>query len=508
MGTKKNYKIGVIGLTAIGVGTMIGSGWLFSSYYAAKIAGVDAYISWVFAAIIVTLLGLCLAEIVTIFPKRGLMARLIVLSHNKEFAFIFTVATWLGLTAVIATEAAGSVQYISTLSTKLRPIIFNIAKHQLTIYGLLIASCMIVIFGIINYWGIKLLSHSNVLMTICKIVIPVVTAIAIIFTVFHTQNFSNHLLKKSTDNFSAIFIAMIGAGMVYSFNGFQNIVSFAEEAKNPKRDIPIAIFLAIIITLLVYVLLQTAFIGSMNPTLIQQKGWTSINFTSPFVQIVALLNLNFITMILYIDSVVSPSGTGLIYAGSTTRLLTAMSQEKQMPSFFNKYSKHNFSRRSLIFTIFLAIIFLMLFKSWVSLVSLLTLLYIISYMSIPLCLSKLHYKKIKGSFKLPMPNIVLPIMFVLLSWLYMFAKFPYTGYVALFAFIVYALFLIAQFENKNSLKQKLKNSFLMFVYLIILGIISFLGPKVYGGIGFVSSYVFFGFTAFVALIMFYLVRRI
>ncbi|WP_157883720.1 hypothetical protein [Piscirickettsia salmonis] len=41
------HKIGIIGLTAIGVGTMIGSGWLFSSYYAAKITGAAACLSWI-----------------------------------------------------------------------------------------------------------------------------------------------------------------------------------------------------------------------------------------------------------------------------------------------------------------------------------------------------------------------------------------------------------------------------------------------------------------------------
>ncbi|MBK2027315.1 hypothetical protein IB643_04005 [Allofrancisella guangzhouensis] len=49
----KENKIGLIGLTAIGVGTMIGSGWLFSSFYAAKIAGPAAYIAWLITAFII-----------------------------------------------------------------------------------------------------------------------------------------------------------------------------------------------------------------------------------------------------------------------------------------------------------------------------------------------------------------------------------------------------------------------------------------------------------------------
>lgn len=111
---------------------MIGSGWLFSAYYAAKIAGPAAYFSWVITAVITLLLGLFLAEIACHYPKRGLMARLLVISHNKEFAFVCTITTWLGLTAIIATEAAGSVQYLSSLSSTISTYLFDTALHQLT----------------------------------------------------------------------------------------------------------------------------------------------------------------------------------------------------------------------------------------------------------------------------------------------------------------------------------------------------------------------------------------
>ena len=111
-----NHRIGIIGLTAIGVGTMIGSGWLFSSFYAARLAGVGSYLSWILTSLLILILGLCLAEIASNYPKRGLMARLLVISHNKELAFICTISTWLGLTAVIATESEGSVQYLSSIS--------------------------------------------------------------------------------------------------------------------------------------------------------------------------------------------------------------------------------------------------------------------------------------------------------------------------------------------------------------------------------------------------------
>lgn len=496
-----NHKIGLIGLTAIGIGTMIGSGWLFSSYYAAKLAGPSAYIAWLLTAVIILILGLSLAEISFNYPKRGLMARLLVISHNKEFAFICTIATWLGLTAVIATEAEGSIQYLSSLSPAISSHLFNSSLQHLTALGLLFSILLVAIFGVMNFWGVKFLSHSNVALTTAKVLIPVITAIAIISASFTSKNFSPDKLGFMPYGTSSIFTAMIGAGMIYSFNGFQNIVSFSSEAKNPKKDIPLAMILSILITLLVYVVLETAFIGSLPSDLIA-KGWSQLNFTSPFVQITMMLNLNLITIVLYADAVISPSGTGLIYTGSTTRMLTGMSEDKQMPSFFKKLSKYNFSRRSLGFTILLAIVFLLLFRSWVALVSFLSLFYVISYMSIPLCLGKLRSHHIKGKVSVPFITYISPLVFIFLSLLYIFAEAPYTVYVAIFISLAFIGYIITQIKLHQNVFSLVRRSCPVLIHIIILAFLSGIGPKHYGGLGILSQSVFFGLIAIASLVMY------
>ena len=497
------HKVGVLGLTAIGVGTMIGSGWLFSSYYAAKGAGASSFFSWIVTSVIILILGLCLSEIASLHPKRGLMARLLVISHNKDFAFICTISTWLALVAAIATEAEGTVQYVSSLSKTLGPDIFNAATHSLTGYGLLFGVVLVLIYGLINFWGVRLMSNSNVVLTACKILIPSITAISIMVSMFHSHNFVGYHDKLLPYGASSIFLVIISAGMLYSFNGFQNIVAFASEVKKPWRDIPLAMVLAVCITLIVYILLEFAFIGSISPEKIAQ-GWGTINFTSPFVQITAMLNLNLITIILYVDSIASPSGTGLIYTGSTTRMLTAMSEDRQMPRFFNKLCKYNFSRRSLALIIILAIVFLFLFRSWSALVSFLSVFYVISYLSIPLCLGKLRHEKERAPFRMPFAPIIAPVMFVFLSCLFEFAKFPDTAYVTLFTFICYALYLLMQLRNTHHpFMFTFKRSYLLMLYLIALTVISFIGPTEYGGIHLLGKPVFFLVVAIIALIFYF-----
>ena len=67
-----------MGRTALlfaGVGSIIGSGWLFGALNAAEIAGPAAIISWVLGGIMIMLIGLTYAELGTMFPVSGGVVR-------------------------------------------------------------------------------------------------------------------------------------------------------------------------------------------------------------------------------------------------------------------------------------------------------------------------------------------------------------------------------------------------------------------------------------------------
>ncbi|MCC2644583.1 MAG: family permease, partial [Burkholderiales bacterium] len=81
---------------AIGVSSIIGSGWLFASYKAAKFAGPVSIFSWVVGAAFALLIALLLAEIASIYHKEtGLFARLLSISHNRDYGFVISSTNWL-----------------------------------------------------------------------------------------------------------------------------------------------------------------------------------------------------------------------------------------------------------------------------------------------------------------------------------------------------------------------------------------------------------------------------
>ncbi len=64
-------EIGRTGLLFTGVGSIIGSGWLFGAMNAGIIAGPAAILSWAIAGVMIILIGLSFSELGTMFPVTG-----------------------------------------------------------------------------------------------------------------------------------------------------------------------------------------------------------------------------------------------------------------------------------------------------------------------------------------------------------------------------------------------------------------------------------------------------
>ena len=137
---------GLFTAVGIGVGSMIGSGWLFSAYYAAQYVGPASLFSWMIGAALSLILALLLAEISGMFHQKALFSRLIMISHdNADFGFVVAISVWLCLVLSIPTEASATVQYLSTINPSWTDYLF--VKQQHTPLG---SACIfvLVIFGV------------------------------------------------------------------------------------------------------------------------------------------------------------------------------------------------------------------------------------------------------------------------------------------------------------------------------------------------------------------------
>lgn len=379
----------------IGMTCMVGSGWLFSAQLTAKNAGIWAFLAWILAACVVMLISLCLAKVVAMYPVRGATTRASAISHNSIFAMPFAFANWFGIVVVISSEALATTQYISGIQS----FDWLMRDGVLTTNGRLFAFAILFVYLMVNFYGAKVLSRINNGVTTFKIVVPVL--IVIVFVAYALMHSSDHVSMFSSDipnndnyGLSSALTAIVTGGLIYTFNGFQTVVAYSSEMKNPGRNVPLAIFIALILVLILYMSLQYAFMQAVpHQTLLNAGGWAGLNYDSPLLNLAGILGLGYISFLLVLDSVISPSATGYTYLGASSRMLYAMSAEGQVPRYFAKMTpKFNFSRRSLLANFVLASIFLFMSDSWAGLMLIVTGLHIVGYMAAPVSMGALDKK--------------------------------------------------------------------------------------------------------------------
>jgi amino acid transporter len=227
-------------------------------------------------------------------------------------------------------------------------------------------------------------------------------------TAFHGSNFSSQ--GFFTHGAEGVFTAVATSGIVFSFLGFRQAIELAGEGQNPKRNIPVAVVGSVVITGILYVLLQVAFIGAVSPSDIAQ-GWDKLSFTNDFGPLAAIataIGLSWLAVLLYIDAVISPADTGLIYTTTSSRLSYAMARNGNAPAALARTTSRGVPFVSLLVAFFVGLIVFLPFPSWQQLVGFITSATVLSFGSGSLVLAALRRDRPRQPrpFRLPGGDIV------------------------------------------------------------------------------------------------------
>ena len=106
--------VGAIALMFTGLGSIIGSGWLFGAWRAAQLAGPGAIYAWIIGAVVIMFVAFTYAELGAMFPESGGAVRYGHYSHGSLVGFVAGWAAWIAIVSVIPVEAEASVQYMSS----------------------------------------------------------------------------------------------------------------------------------------------------------------------------------------------------------------------------------------------------------------------------------------------------------------------------------------------------------------------------------------------------------
>jgi amino acid transporter len=406
--------VGFYGLMFISLGSIIGSGWLLGALNAAKVAGPASLISWVLAAAMLAVLALIHAELGAAYPVAGGTARFPLFAFGSVTGFIAGWSAWLQAVAIAPIEVEASLAYLDNIAWVKDNLHLLNEDGTLTGSGLGWASLLMVIFTAVNIVGVKLLSESNTITVLWKTAVPLLTVVVLVPLSFHGSNFGAGG-GFMPFGLHGVFQAL-PLGVVFALQGFEQCIQLAAEAAQPKRDLSRAVLVAMGIGAIVYILLELAFIGSLDPANLVH-GWAdpiAKGDFGPYATLAIAAGAGWLAYVLYVDAFVSPAGTGLIYVGTSARLTYALGRDKQIPGVFGKLSVRGVPLWSIVLAFIIGELAFLPFPSWSILVGVVTSATAVMYAFAPVSLAALRKRdpNRERPYLAPVPLVLAPLGFV------------------------------------------------------------------------------------------------
>jgi amino acid transporter len=469
----------------VSLGSIIGSGWLLSALSATQTAGPAAILSWVLAAAMLIVLALVFAELGGAYPVAGGSGRFPFYSHGAFSGFIAAWASWLQAVAIAPIEILAAIAYVNSVGWVNQH--FNMLNDAglLNLKGLIVATILLIAFTGMNLAGAKFMSESNGLVVVWKTAVPLLAIFVIAYLSFHPSNFT---AGGSFMPFGVHGIfAALPLGVVFALQGFEQAVQLAGEAKNPQKDMSRAIITAMVIGALLYIALQAAFILAVDPADVKD-GWAhplgvggeNSSYGAWYTLAIAV-GAGWLAVILIIDAVVSPSGTGIVYIGTTARLSYALGELPELPTRLASTDRRGVPVWSIIVSAVIGWLCFGPFPSWSKLVAVVTGATAIMYAFAPIALAALRKRDgdRQRSYRMPFPNVLLPVAFISANLLLYWGSYDVEWKLDIALVVGAVLFFAGATIKKTYTSDMLRHGYWILPWLIGASITGYFGN--YGG---------------------------
>lgn len=447
------------------------------------------------------LVGIVFAELGMVKPESGGLVRYPKYSNGSLVASIIGLALWLGYVANPPTEASGVVQYLSQFHALSG--LYNATSGNLTASGIGAAIVLMLIFVCVNYFGVQLFARVNTFITAIKFIVPTVTVVALLVHGFHASHFTDPKLGGfAPKGWGAGLSAIATAGIVFAYTGFRNAVDLSGEAKNPRRNVPLALITTLIVAIVLYILLEIVFIGA-TPNSDLTHGWAGVNFNSPFVDIAMSVNLMWLYWMLMADAAISPSGSSFAYTAANSRNVYALAKNRLLPRFFAHINpKYGVPTRGLFLNFVVGLLFLIPLKSWYGIISLTGALAVYTFCAGSVSAIVFRKMGLSRGNTIKGMNVIAPLAFVVATLIIYWSGWGTLWKTGIILLICLAIYVVTYFFNKEE-NVELRGGLWIVVYLAVVLFLSSIGGKTFGGTGWIPEPYASILVALVSLAIFY-----
>ncbi len=294
-------------LVAIAINGIIGAGIFGLPSKVFSLIGPYSLIAFVVCALVVTLFILCFAEVGSRFDETGgpyLYARE---AFGPTVAFEIGWLIWLARLTAFAANCNLLVAYLSYF--------FPAASNSPWRAAIIVT--VVLVLAAINFVGVRQAAIVSNVFTIGKL-IPLLIFIAAGLFFLSPQNFTLGA-PPSTGAFSQSVLLLI-----YAFTGFEMAAIPAGETKDPKKDLPRALLIAIGVVAFIYILVQVVCVGTLPELAGSQKPLADAGTRFMGTAGGAIISAG---------AIISIMGNLNILVLSGSRIPFAMAEQRQLPAF-------------------------------------------------------------------------------------------------------------------------------------------------------------------------------
>jgi amino acid transporter len=261
--TELRRDLGLTAALSIVIGTVIGSGIFRVPQTMINSVGTVpmVFLVWVVGGALSLAGALTYAELAAAMPGAGGEYVYLTEAWGPVWGFLYSwTQMWVGKSGSIATLATAFFEYTAFFVPDFEKVWFTVGHFPIK-YGQIFALVLILVLGLVNYFGVRFGGGVQIAMTAVKVAL---IAFVIFAGIFYSHPIHQAAAPLPVPPMATGFVAALVAAL-WAYDGWNNVGMVASEVRNPSRNLPISLILGTSLVIGIYMMANWAYFRVLTP---------------------------------------------------------------------------------------------------------------------------------------------------------------------------------------------------------------------------------------------------